>query len=269
MIIAIDTGGTKTLVASFSDEGILLKSFEFPTPKSTIDYISSIQSVIIHELQPDKIEAISIAAPGIIENQTIKWAKNLDWRNFDIKAEFEKIFPKTLIFLENDANLAGLFEAQNLSAKNTLYLTFSTGVGGGFITNKHINRGLSQSEVGRVPVHFHNQTIEWEEIASARKIVELYGKFVSEISANETEKWQEIAERISLGILTIIPIFQPDFIVFGGSLGGQFENYHQILEKIIREKVDPEIKIPRLILAQKPKEAVIYGCYKFAKNQLG
>ena len=68
MIIAIDTGGTKTLVASFSDEGILLKSFEFPTPKSTIDYTSSVQSAIIHELQPDKIEAISIAAPGIIEN---------------------------------------------------------------------------------------------------------------------------------------------------------------------------------------------------------
>ena len=166
-------------------------------------------------------------------------------------------------------NISGSGQKVVLVPVFVVSLTFSTGVGGGFITDKHINHGLSQSEVGRVSVHFHNQTVEWEEIASARKIVELYGKFVSEISANETEKWQEIAERISLGILTIIPIFQPDFIVFGGSLGGQFENYRSILEKIIREKVDPEIKIPRLILAQKPKEAVIYGCYEFAKNQLG
>ena len=39
MIIAIDTGGTKTLLASFSDSGEQLKSFEFKTPKNPIQYL--------------------------------------------------------------------------------------------------------------------------------------------------------------------------------------------------------------------------------------
>ncbi len=42
MIIAIDTGGTKTLLAGFSKEGKLLKSFEFQTPKSQQKYLEKL-----------------------------------------------------------------------------------------------------------------------------------------------------------------------------------------------------------------------------------
>ena len=49
MIIAIDTGGTKTLLAGFSKEGKLLKSFEFQTPKSQQKYLEIIEKVIKKE----------------------------------------------------------------------------------------------------------------------------------------------------------------------------------------------------------------------------
>ena len=71
MIIAIDTGGTKTLLAGFSKEGKLLKSFEFQTPKSQQKYLEIIEKVIKKEfseqLKSGEIEAISCAEPGIIE----------------------------------------------------------------------------------------------------------------------------------------------------------------------------------------------------------
>ena len=45
MIIAIDTGGTKTLLAGFSKEGKVLKSFEFETPKSKSKYLEIIEKI--------------------------------------------------------------------------------------------------------------------------------------------------------------------------------------------------------------------------------
>lgn len=272
MIIAIDTGGTKTLIGLFSSAGELLRTVEFPTPKDTAEYLQAVEKKLraefARELASGEIQAISIAAPGIIQNGTVLWAKNLGWENFDLKLELARIFPQIPILLENDANLAGLYEAQNFRARNVLYLTFSTGVGSGFTTNGELNFGLLQSEVGQIPVNFNGEITTWEEVASARAIVELYGKFVSEISADETEKWQAIAERISLGILTVIPIFQPDFIVFGGSLGAQFTNYQAKLEAIIAQNLPTHIKKPQLVLAKEPKNAVIYGCFELARRSL-
>ena len=177
MIIAIDTGGTKTLIGLFSSAGELLRTVEFPTPKDTAEYLQAVEKSLrtefAREIANGEIQAISIAAPGIIQNGTVLWAKNLGWENFDLKLELARIFPQIPILLENDANLAGLYEAQNFRARNVLYLTFSTGVGGGFTTNGELNFGLLQSEVGQIPINFNGETTTWEEIASARAIVEL------------------------------------------------------------------------------------------------
>ena len=46
MIVVVDTGGTKTLVASFNNRGLLLKSTKFPTPKDTSEYIKALKKVL-------------------------------------------------------------------------------------------------------------------------------------------------------------------------------------------------------------------------------
>ena len=272
MIIAIETGGTKTLLAGFSKEGKLLKSFEFQTPKSQQKYLEIIEKVIKKEfseqLESGEIQAISCAEPGIIENGVILWAKNLRWQNFNIKAELSKIFPNIKILVENDANLAGLFESKKFKnkAQNILYITLSTGVGSGIITDGKINQGLKNSEIGRIPIEFDGRVREWEEFASARAIFNVYGKYASEIS--KPRQWQNIADRISRGFLVIIPIIQPELIVIGGSLGENFKKFDLFLEQIVRENLPEGISCPKIIQAQKPREAVIYGCFESAKEAL-
>ena len=272
MIIAIDTGGTKTLLAGFSKEGKLLKSFEFQTPKSQQKYLEIIEKVIKKEfseqLESGEIQAISCAEPGIIENGVILWAKNLRWQNFNIKAELSKIFPNIKILVENDANLAGLFESKKFKnrAQNILYITLSTGVGSGIITDGKINQGLKNSEIGRIPIEFDGRVREWEEFASARAIFNVYGKYASEIS--KPRQWQNIADRISRGFLVIIPIIQPELIIVGGSLGENFKKLDLFLEQIVRENLPEGISCPEIVQAKKPREAVIYGCFEFAKEAL-
>ena len=272
MIIAIDTGGTKTLLAGFSKEGKLLKSFEFQTPKSQQKYLEIIEKVIKKEfseqLKMGEIQAISCAEPGIIENGVILWAKNLRWQNFNIKTELSKIFPNIKILVENDANLAGLFESKKFKnkAQNILYVTLSTGIGSGIITNGKINQGLKNSEIGRIPIEFDGRVREWEEFASARAIFNVYGKYASEIS--KPRQWQNIADRICRGFLVIIPIIQPELIIVGGSLGENFKKFDLFLEQIVRENLPEGISCPEIVQAKKPREAVIYGCFEFAKEAL-
>ena len=272
MIITIDTGWTKTLLAGFSKDGKLLKSFEFQTPKSQQKYLEIIEKVIKKEfseqLKAGEVQAISCAEPGIIENGVILWAKNLRWQNFDIKTELSKIFPNIKILVENDANLAGLFESKKFKnkAQNILYVTLSTGVGSGIITDGKINQGLKNSEIGRIPIEFDGRVREWEEFASARAIFNVYGKYASEIS--KPRQWQNIADRISRGFLVIIPIIQPELIIIGGSLGENFKKFDLFLEQIVRENLPEGISCPEIVQAKKPREAVIYGCFEFAKEAL-
>ena len=272
MVITIDTGGTKTLLAGFSKDSKLLKSFEFQTPKSQQKYLEIIEKVIKKEfseqLKAGEIQAISCAEPGIIENGVILWAKNLRWQNFNIKDELSKIFPNIKILVENDANLAGLFESKKFKNKtqNILYITLSTGIGSGVITDGKINQGLKNSEIGRIPIEFDGRLREWEEFASARAIFNVYGKYASEIS--KPRQWQNIADRISRGFLVIIPIIQPELIIIGGSLGENFKKFDLFLEQIVRENLPEGIYCPKIIQAQKPREAVIYGCFEFAKEVL-
>lgn len=272
MIIAIDTGGTKTLLAGFSKEGKLLKSFEFQTPKSQQKYLEIIEKVIKKEfskqLKAGEIQAISCAEPGIIENGIILWAKNLRWQNFNVKAELSKIFPNIKILVENDANLAGLFESKKFKnkAQNILYVTLSTGIGSGIIIDGRINQSLKNSEIGRIPIEFDGRVREWEEFASARAIFNVYGKYASEIS--KPRQWQNIADRISRGFLVIIPVIQPEVIIIGGSLSENFKKFDLFLEQIVRENLPEGISCPKIVQAQKPREAVIYGCFESAKEAL-
>lgn len=272
MIIAIDTGGTKTLIASFSKSGKILSSVKIKTSKNPDKYIKEISKIIFtdfsDEIAQNSVKAISIAAPGIIKNETVIWAENLGWENFKIKQAFEENFPKIPILIENDANLAGLSEAKNIEnyqKKTLLYLTVSTGIGSGVITNGKINSGLKNSEPGRMKLEHNGKMQEWEKFASGKAILENYGKFAKDL--NDPEIWHEISEKICHGLLVLIPLIQPETIIFGGSIGEYFEKYEEFLFQILREKMPLHIPIPDLKKAKEPEFAVIFGCYEVANEK--
>lgn len=270
MIITIDTGGTKTLIAGFYNNGEIAKSFQFPTPKNTKKYLEIIENIIKKEfsteLKDKKIQAISIAAPGIIHDGVINWAQNLGWKKFNLQSELTEVFPDLPIFIDNDANLAGLSESLNLKEDLVLYTTFSTGIGSGIITNHQINEGLKDSEIGRIPIEYDGRIREWESFASARAIFNTYGKYFQDIT--HPKQLLNIADRLSRGFLVIIPIIQPEVIVVGGSLGDNFQKIEAYLIHLLRENLPPHIPCPKIIKAKRPKEAVIYGCYELAKAKL-
>jgi predicted NBD/HSP70 family sugar kinase len=264
MIVAVDTGGTKTLIAGYTEAGVITTEYKFPTPQKTSEYVEQLKYHLDILFGERKVDAIVVAIPGTIKNGVAVWCNNLKWKNFDVAGALSGILGGAPLYVDNDANLAGLAETRQLKPmpECSLYVTVSTGIGSGIITEGKIDPALRYSEAGRALIEYDGVVREWESFASGKAIYNTYGKFASEIKSKRT--WHQIADRISRGFLAVIPILQPDCIIIGGSIGTYFDNYATDLKAILREKLPDHIDLPKFYQAAHPEQAVIYGCYYYA-----
>ena len=268
MLLAIDTGGTKTLVAGFNSDGSMREPIRFETPKDNHKYLDTLVNTIKTNYDLSEIEAIVIALPGIIDEGVALHCPNLDWHNFDIKNKLSAIFKPTKILVENDANLAGLAEIRSLDKipANGLYITISTGIGTGIISYGKINQSLSKSEGGHMILEHDGIFRQWEDFASGRAIKLRYSKYAKDIHSNRA--WYQITKDISSGLLAIIPVLQPDIIIIGGSIGTYFNRYSDTLNDYLNEKLPKIINRPIIKQAVHPEQAVLYGCYYHAVDSI-
>jgi glucokinase len=268
MIVAVDTGGTKTLITLFSQGGEAGEMIKFPTPKDQDDYVTLLRKTLQSHYGGQRIEAVVVALPGIVKDGVAIWCNNLKWANFDAARALKGVLGKTPVFIENDANLAGLAETRSRDPmpRSSLYVTVSTGIGTGITTGGKIDPGLRFSEGGRMLVEFEGEVREWESFASGQAIYKTYNQYARDITSKKT--WDEIADRISRGFLAAIPLLQPDLIVVGGSIGTYFDQYAEQLQSILRKHLPAHIPLPRFEASKHPEQAVIYGCYYYALDSL-
>lgn len=267
MLVAVDTGGTKTLVASFLRDGTIGEQFKFPTPKTTHEWTVMLKDTLESHFGNEKVDGVIVAMPGIVKGGVAIWCNNLKWANFDVEKALKGVLGNARLFIENDANLAGLAETRQLNEVPhlSLYVTVSTGIGSGIITDGIIDPALRYSEAGRSLVEFDGAVREWETFASGKAIYKAYGKYARDITSKRI--WHKIADRISRGFLAIIPVLQPDIIIIGGSIGTYFDHFGEDLAEILKEHLPAHIPAPKLIQAKHPELAVIYGCYYYALNE--
>lgn len=269
MIIAVDTGGTKTLAARFSPSGTIEASERFATPPQQADYLAQLIETV-HTLAGDTDSddlTLVVALPGIVQGGIAVWCNHLQWSDFDVRTPLSVVFPEATIFVENDANLGGVGEVRKLATipRSALYVTISTGIGTGVIEHGTIDESLATSEGGRSLVEYAGRVREWESFAAGSAIKEAYGSYARDIT--DQHIWDEIADRIGRGFLAIIPFIQPDIVIIGGSMGSFFASYGPQLEAILQKNLPPHIPCPVFSPAQTPEEAVIYGGYYHALDQ--
>ncbi|HYG84227.1 MAG TPA: ROK family protein [Verrucomicrobiae bacterium] len=269
MLIAIDTGGTKTLVTSFYRDGKPHKSYRFQTPHDKRDYLTALAALVNQHYSLQKVSAIVIAVPGVVKNNRAVWCDNLGWKDFNIPLGLKKLGITVPVFLENDANLAALGEVRRLKQipSLALYLTVSTGIGSGLIVDGHIQPATSNSEAGHMVLNFHGHYQEWETFASGRALKATYQKLARDIPETDTKTWQEVAEKISVGLLALIPSLQPEIIIIGGSIGTYFQRYKSFLDDILKSQLNEHFPIPPVIQARFPEEAVLYGCFCYGSDR--
>ncbi len=262
MIVAVDTGGTKTLIAVFDTDGQVVREEKFPTPSDVPDYIEQLKQTADRLLEGQAATCISVALPGSIQNGVMIWAANLRWPDVDINALLSDHYDCPII-VENDANLGGLAEARSLPTIPAvcLYMTVSTGIGTGVILDGKIHPLLSRSEGGRIVLSKDGQPAIWETFASGKAIMAEYGKLASEIE--DEQAWTSISNNIAQGLLAICPFLRPDVVVIGGGVGAHFDKFSDKLNATMQANLTDGY-MPTIVEAVHPETAVIYGCYYHA-----
>jgi predicted NBD/HSP70 family sugar kinase len=162
-----------------------------------------------------------------------------------------------------DTNVAALGEYRwgGISVKRFLYLTLSTGMGGGFLIDGKIYRGQdgAHPEVGHQSIHFrcsNSQAVQCEcgtpdcleALVSGNGIRRIYGKPAEELNA---EEWEEIAYNLGQGLRNMAALYAPDLIRIGGGLAlGGGENFIRsaktVMEAYLKLVPPPQVELSRL-----------------------
>ncbi len=261
MYLCIDVGGTKTIVALVDASGKLLHSVKFLTNENQSKFYEALLQQIKVNFVLSGIKTISVALPGLVKHNRALWFGNLPWHDFDIAKMLGAEFSLP-VYVENDANLAALAEARSAKGRS-LYFTFSTGIGGGVVEDGALMKRYSDFEPGHIEFTYEGKKSEWEDLAAASAINAKYRKLVNEIT--DPADWQEIVNRMLLGLVPLTTSIKPDRIIFGGPLGLMLDTYRANLRKGLASALPSKIAMPRFFTAKYGSFSVIYGCYFYAK----
>ena len=184
--------------------------------------------------------------------------------NLPIRKDFRRLL-NCPIFIDNDANLAGLSEAILIEKYDcVLYVTISTGIGTGIITRQEIDPQFADSEGGQILLEYKGKLQPWEDFAAGSAIVRRFGKRADEI--HDKKIWKVIAHDIAIGLYDLIAFIQPDAVVLGGGVLSNFAYLEEPLQEELSKYETPLTVIPPILQAKYPEQAVAYGCYYFAKS---
>ncbi|MCF6277749.1 MAG: ROK family protein [Anaerolineales bacterium] len=159
--IAVDLGGTHIRAAAYrSGEPRPLKRRKIKTRSEGAGIFERLLHLIEEVMPANKaLSAIGVAAPGPLNPRTgviIATPNIREWQDFPLAEKLKSHFGVP-VYLGNDANLAALGEwsyGAGRGHNHLLYLTISTGVGGGVISAGHLLEGQDglAAELGRSTV---------------------------------------------------------------------------------------------------------------------
>src|SRR5512138_2045917 len=159
VFIGLDIGGTKIMVAAADREGNELRRLRTDTSPSLETDLANIDHMIAEVAAGEKILGMGAAIGGPLdwEQGIVSPLHQPAWRDVPLKELMGSKW-SCPFRVDVDTNVAALGEYGwgGVSAPRFLYLTLSTGMGGGFLVDGKIYRGQggAHPEVGHQSIHF-------------------------------------------------------------------------------------------------------------------
>lgn len=261
-ILGIDIGGTKTSVCVGTESGKLLLARRMTThpeegPDKVLGKIMTLAREVMAQSGLTDVGAVGIAAPGPVDVKrgALLAPPNMPgWDFVPVVSYFSEAVHRP-VFMNNDANACALAEyrfGRGRGVANLVYLTHSTGMGGGIVVNGHLVQGGTDmaGEVG----HFildpqgppcscglrgcfevycggRSVSLQLQQKIAAEGIAtvlttkaggrlaaidfKLFVEAAREQDPFAVREWQAYVERLAQGIGIIIMVLNPDMVVLG------------------------------------------------------
>jgi glucokinase len=260
-LLGVDLGGTQIRAALADENGVMQTRVATLTladegPPAVIERICA---QIALAMEGQQITAIGLGAPGPTDpyEGVVLVAPNLPgWHNIPLRQILGQRFGVP-VFIGNDANLAGLAEYRygaGQKSSHMIYITVSTGIGGGVISGKRLllgRQGLA-AEIGHVTIDYTGEQEGKYEVGTleglasgpnlARRVrrellagaASILNEWVNgDIEAITPQLIQQAASQgdifaldqfarngryLGVGITNLLHTFNPQRIVIGGSV---------------------------------------------------
>lgn len=289
--LVFDFGGTKNTCALFTqnEQGVFhldaLERRASPRkPDSAHDYATML------ELARGVLRGRVPVAIGVSFGGPVRASKGLvvlshhvaGWENVPLVEKLEKEF-QTRVVMDNDANVAALGETEfgaGRDCSSVLYITVSTGVGGGWVLNGEIYRGANElaGEIGHVVIDPNGPPCVCgrrgcvEQLACGPAIARMArerleqnsarGKILREIIQNDfsqitalrvnqaagagdeiaREVMNDAARALGFALGNVICSMNPQRIIIGGGVSKAGEHYFETVRAAARENVMPQLR---------------------------
>ena len=250
--IGVDIGGTKIIVALVNEKGQIEKQLQFATkPERGAESIifqicENIEQLKLDVPKQAKIRGIGVVSAGILDDLTIVLATNLGWHNVPI-GELIKRTCNLPVVLGNDANLSAVAEyvwGTKKEVEDVIYITVSTGIGAGIVSNGQLIKGISNSagEFGHISMDLNGERCGCGNIGclelycSGTAIAKMANQTLAPLTEGHQWSSKDVLEQASAGhegatqvvekaafylangIVSMIHLFNPSQIVLGGGV---------------------------------------------------
>lgn len=307
LILGIDIGGTKLAAGVVTPDGELLSQDRVPTlasegPDRVINRLIDLCRHVVNlaNVSWSQIEAAGVGCGGPLDPHTgvIKEPPNLPgWIDVPLVQRLHEALGVP-VFLDNDANAAALGEHRfgaGRGVANMVYLTISTGVGGGIIIENRLYQGVNGNagEIGHMSVDFRGRPCNCgsrgclEAYASGTNIAarareavlagrpsvlttlagepakitgETVWEAIQQGDALARQVWDETMEILGTGITNVIHIFNPSLVVLGGGITNFGDLLFEPLRRIAQERVmGPLAQVVQIVPAQLGGQVGVLG----------
>lgn len=315
-VLAIDLGGTKIAAALITPDHRVTDKTYSPTPVSggpqaaTSRIFAMIDRLLSKGAAgPAQLDGIAIAAAGAIDTDKglVTSSPNLPgWLDVPLRDMVSKRYGVYTCLL-NDANAAALAEHRlgaGRGTNNLIYLTVSTGIGGGIIINGELYSGTSgcAGELGHMTVEASGPECKCgnagclEALASGTAVAgeakrriregelslltEIVSGDLEDITAEKVEMAARNSDRLAIdvisraagylgvGMVNLVNIFNPEIIIVGGGLSKMGELLLEPARQVVRQQAFPLCAASvRIVTAELGDNAGVLGAAIYARRQ--
>jgi predicted NBD/HSP70 family sugar kinase len=288
-VVGLDIRASRVRLMLADLQGAIVNRLDEPTNLSSAPALVTQIAAMIHRAlnaTPAAGPLVSITA-GVSaawhpQRQQLYSAPNLAvLEGLDLKQALQQMFGEQVcIAVDNDINHAALGEFKFGAARgylNFFYLSLGSGVGGGVVINGKLHQGTQgfAGEVGHLPVYHQGKQVPLEQVIShtalsnqlqQRDLAPDVWSYLEKFTGTQSQVAfaQEVAGYVATAITAVVTVFNPDLIVFGGSLGSRFSPLMPYVTAAIEQHIPVS---PMLVTTALGHEASLLGAVVLATQQ--
>ncbi|MEO8026597.1 MAG: ROK family protein [Bryobacteraceae bacterium] len=289
--LAIDIGGTKFTVGLFDEAGgavtMIRRESHATDREGGRDWmLSRLDAIVADWVRGSSITrcGIGFGGPVDFERQRVALSTHVGgWTDFPLCDHISQLLSGVPVVMDNDANAGALGEAMHGAgsaagggyARPLLYLTISTGIGGGIVIGDEVYRGADSwaGEIGHITIHPGGPECLCgshgclERLCCGLWLERDYGKTAKELFLDETFVSRYVVD-FAQGLKAAIMLLNPAAIVLGGGIAKAGDRLFVPLRAELRRQVTSWSRA-RLDIRQAAlgDDSVLWGAFELARRR--